>query len=377
MSDSKNFLIKHFGPGCLAGITFFDWLSLLSENGCRISPQYLGKAAFLTVSSLCSSTFRLIGNALYSRQLSRHQKSDPVFILGSWRSGTTYLHNLICLDHRFVSPNLYQTMYPSTFLVSEAWLRPALDLFVPKRRFMDNMEMGLREPAEDEMALAILSLRSNMLSWTFPRNAVHYDQFLDFREASDEDRRIWKHHLDQFVRKFTLRNGKQPLLKSPNHTARIRLILELYPRARFIHIRRNPYEVYRSLVHMASQVIPVWGLQSYPTETISDMVIETYRRLYDAFFEQVPEIPTGQFHEIAYEDLIQNPVSAIEGTYKALNLSDFHSLRRTIEQYTAGKSGYQRNRHREIPAAICEQLQAQWKQSFETWGYAKVESNPN
>ena len=30
MSDPKNFLVKHFGPGCLAGITIFDWLSLLA-----------------------------------------------------------------------------------------------------------------------------------------------------------------------------------------------------------------------------------------------------------------------------------------------------------------------------------------------------------
>lgn len=372
MSDPKNFLVKHFGPGCLAGITLFDWLSLLAENGFRISPQYLGKAAFLTASSLCSTTCRLIENAVYYRQLARHQTSDPLFILGSWRSGTTYLHNLVCLDDNFISPNLYQTMYPHSFLVSESWLRPALDLFVPKKRFMDNMEMGLREPAEDEMALAILSLRSNMLSWAFPRNAGRYDQFLDFRDATEMDRQIWKHQLEQFVRKFTLRNGKHPLLKSPNHTARIRMILELYPRARFIHIRRNPFEVYRSLVHMASQVIPVWGLQTYPVETISDMVIDTYRRLYDAYFEQVPLIPAGQLHEIAYEDLIRSPLPVLEATYHALNLGDFDLRRAAIQNYLAARSSYQRNKHVEIPAAVGEQLRVQWRQSFETWGYEQT-----
>jgi omega-hydroxy-beta-dihydromenaquinone-9 sulfotransferase len=375
MANSRNFLVQHFGPACLAGITCSDWAALLAENGFRVSPQYLGKAAFLSVSSLCTSACRLLEEAMYRKQLASHQMPAPVFILGSWRSGTTHLHNILSLDDQFVSPNLFQTMYPHTFLVSESWLRPLLDLMTPKKRFMDNMDMGLREPAEDEMALAILSLRSNMLSWTFPRNATRYDRFLDFRDVPDSDRQLWKQHLDRFVRKVTLRNGKQPLLKSPNHTARIRLILELYPNAKFIHLRRNPYDVYRSLVHMASQVIPVWGLQTYPIETISDMAVDMYRRLYAAYFEQVSLIPAGQFHEVAYEDMIRTPVPVLEQTYQALNLGDFELRRSAIEAYTITKASYQKNRHKEIPAAICEQLHSKWRQSFDAWDYPRAETS--
>lgn len=373
MAKPNNFLVEHFGPACLAGIGCSDWLALLAENGFRVSPRYLGKALFLTASSFATTIFRPLEQVFYGKQVAAQRVADPVFILGGWRSGTTHLHKVLCLDDRFVSPNLFQTMYPHTFLMSESWFRPLLDGFVPKKRFMDNMDMGLLEPAEDEMALAILTRRSNMLSWTFPRNAATYDRFLDFKDVSDDDRSIWKHHLDQFVRKVTMRSGKQPLLKSPNHTARIRLILELYPRAKFLHIRRNPYEVYRSFLHMARQVIPVWGLQSYPTETISDMVIETYRRLYAAFFEQVSSIPAGQFHEVAYEDLIQTPLPVLEQTYDRLHLGNFELIKSKVQNYIAEQSGYQRNRHTDIPAEVCEQLHVQWQQSFEAWGYEKVE----
>ena len=369
MSDSKNFLMHHFGPACLAGITGTDWLTLLAANRFRISPQYWGKAAYLTVSSLCTSTCRLLEEGLYARRLSNHALRDPVFILGSWRSGTTHLHNILCLDEQFVAPNLFQTMYPHTFLTTESWLCPLMDRLTPRKRFMDNMAMGLREAAEDEMALAILSQRSNMLSWTFPQNAERYDRFLDFRDVTASDRQIWKSHLDRFVRKVTLQNSKWPLLKSPNHTARIRLILELYPHAKFIHIRRNPYDVYRSLVHMASQVIPVWGLQTYPTETISDMVIALYRQLYSAFFEQLPLIPKSQFHELSYEDLIRSPMTVLEETYTALELGDFDLRQPAFAAYTSAKSSYQRNRHEEIPAATRDRLHDQWKPSFDAWSY--------
>ncbi len=372
MADLKKYLVEHFGPACLAGITCSDWLRLLAENGFRVSPQYWGKAAFLSASSVGTSLFRLFEEVLYANRLASQTVSPPIFILGCWRSGTTHLHNLLSLDDQFVSPNLYQTMYPHTFLVSESWLRPLLDLGTPKKRFMDNMEMGLREPAEDEMALGIMSLRSNMLSWTFPQNAGRYDRFLDFREVPESDRTIWKQTLDRFVRKVTLRNGKRPLLKSPNHTARIAMILEQYPGAKFVHLRRNPYDVYRSLVHMAKQVIPVWGLQAYPTETISDMAIDTYRLLYAAYFEQVSKIPAGQFHEIAYEELIQNPLPVLEGAYRALDLGDFESRRPTIESYLNARSGYQKNKHSDIPAPVLAQLHDQWQQSFEAWDYPRV-----
>lgn len=36
------------------------------------------------------------------------------------------------------------------------------------------------------------------------------------------------------------------ILKSPAHTARLKLLHEIFPKAKFIHISRNPYEVYQS-----------------------------------------------------------------------------------------------------------------------------------
>jgi len=36
------------------------------------------------------------------------------------------------------------------------------------------------------------------------------------------------------------------LPQSPAHTARLKLLHELFPEAKFIHISRNPFEVYQS-----------------------------------------------------------------------------------------------------------------------------------
>lgn len=363
-------LVKYFGPACLAGITLPNWLRLLAANGFRISPQYLGKAAFLSASSVCTSLVQPIESACYGRRIRELKLDPPIFILGCWRSGTTHLHNLLCLDERYSSPSLFQTMYPHTFLTSEPWLLPVLDFLTPKKRFMDNMEQNLREPHEDEMALAIMSLRSNMLSWAFPSNARRYDTFLDFQQAGSADREIWKRCFDEFVRKVTLKTGKQLVLKSPNHTARIQLIRELYPEAKFLHIRRHPYDVYRSMCHMAGKVQPVWGLQTFPPAEIPPMVVATYRRLYDAYLHQAEAVPAGSLHEIAYETLVADPVNTLRDSYERLGLGGFETYEPRLQAYLDSKAGYQKNKHADLPAEERDLLHREWGRFFDRFGYA-------
>jgi hypothetical protein len=51
----------------------------------------------------------------------------------------------------------------------------------------------------------------------------------------------------------TLRCGgcKPLLIKSPVHTARVALLLRLFPRARFVYVHRDPLTVFSSAAHMA------------------------------------------------------------------------------------------------------------------------------
>lgn len=57
-----------------------------------------------------------------------------------------------------------------------------------------------------------------------------------------------------FLRKITVRAGERRLLlKSPSHTAKVKLLLKLFPRAQFIYIHRDPYAVFSSAVNMADK----------------------------------------------------------------------------------------------------------------------------
>jgi hypothetical protein len=369
MIDFRTLLTKHAGPGFLAGITVGDWLRLLSANGFRISPRHSVRAIGVTLNAPLTSLLKIAEDALFGGAIERKPLPPPLFILGSWRSGTTYLHTLLSADQRFGCPNLYETMFPHTFLLTEGWCRPLLQLLVPRKRFMDDMKMSLAEPHEDEMALAIMTQRSNMLAWVFPERADVYDRYLTFAEATNEDRVAWKQALGWYVRKIAYSSGKQVVLKSPSHTARIKLILETFPDARFLHIRRHPYDVYRSMCHMAGEVIPHWGLQAYSRDRIPQMVTEWYARLYNGFFDQRPLIPAGQYFELKFEELAADPLPQIASAYAALGLPDFSMAKGRVEAHVAAQREYKQNKHADLEPAVREMLARTWKRCFDAWDY--------
>src|SRR5262249_13355793 len=123
------------------------------------------------------------------------------------------------------------------------------------------------------------------MGWSFPRRADHYHRYLTFREAPAGELAEWKSALTGFVRKLAVKYGRPLVLKSPGHTCRIKLLLELYPEDRFVHIHRNPYVVFQSTRHMLRAVAPWFALQRPRFDDLDDRTIRLYKEVYEVFFE--------------------------------------------------------------------------------------------
>ena len=102
------------------------------------------------------------------------------------------------------------------------------------------------------------------------------------------------------LKKLTYKYRRPLILKSPPHTCRIRLLLKVFPNAKFVHIHRNPIDVFRSTRHMTEVMLRWHELQRFPRYEIDDWIIRRYRRMCDAFFEERSLIPQGCFHEAGY-----------------------------------------------------------------------------
>ena len=327
MLDYLRIFLARYLFTLLQGVTAEDWRRLLVRHRFAVDPRYWPRAMLVTLTSLENSALARLEEWRYGRRIDAVQVRPPLFILGHYRSGTTHLHNLLSLDPQFAYPTLLQTIYPHTFLTARAMLAPFMTALMGRRRPPDNMEVAPGSPAEDEFALCAATSLSPYMGWVFPRGPAIYEKYLTFREASEEERTRWKAALTRFLKKLTLAADRPLLLKSPPRTARIRLLLELFPEGRFIHSHRHPYAVFVSTRHLWRTGPPSWQFQQPGEDDVDSQVINTYKVMYDAYFEERGLIPPGQFCEVSYEELEREPIKVVGSIYDALKLPGFASMR--------------------------------------------------
>lgn len=354
----------------LAGITAGDWWRLLRENRFEVDACYWHRAAFITLASVMNSVHRGRDERQYAAEVADVEVPPPLFILGHWRTGTTHLHNLLSLDtDQFAYANTYQVVNPHTFLTTEDVNIRRFAWMVPDRRPMDNVRLSFDAPQEDEFAPCLMTLLSPYLGVSFPRRDEYYARYLTFRDAPSHEVEAWKAALLLFLRKLTFKYRKPLVLKSPPHTARIRLLLGMFPGARFVHIHRHPIDVFQSFRHYFDTAGWHTYLQRPDVDAIDDRIIRRYTVLHDAYFEERSLIPKGQFHELRFSDLERDPVGQVRQTYEALGLDGFDRLAPKLEREVAALAGYRRNTFPPLDPLVRDRVARAWQRSFTEWGY--------
>ncbi len=366
----KDFIARHvFHP--LEGMTLGVWWALLKRRRYAIDLEHWPRALVQTAVSASNSVAARMERWRYGDRIEAARVEAPLFVLGHYRSGTTHLHNLLALDPQFAAPTFFQVLNPHTFLSTERFAAPLADRLIVRRRYQDEMALGAGVPSEDEAALCTMTGLSPYMIWYFPRGGADYDRYLTFRGVPAEEVARWGAALTTFFKKLTVRYGRPLVLKSPPHTARIGLLLGLFPDARFVHIHRDPYVVFRSTRHMIRAVQPIFRLQECPTPDGEDRIISVYTEMYDAFFAERSLIADGRICEVSYGDMEREPVGVVRSVYEALGLPGFEDLRPRLEGYLGTIAGYRKNPHDELPEPQRRRIAHEWGRSFDEWGYER------
>ncbi len=354
----------------LSGITFGKWIKLLFQNGFRISKNNWIKALFITFTSLRNSYSSFREKKIYQKKINAIElRKDPIFIIGHWRSGTTFLHNILSQDTHFAYPTLIDIKFPETIILNDAVFQKMITHSQSQKRAMDNVTVDFLSPQEEEFAIAVMTLQSSLLNWIFPKNKSYIDKYLDFKNLSTTEIKSWESIYLYYLKKITYKYEKQLLLKSPSNTGKIRLLLELFPNAKFIHIHRNPYDVFASTQKLYHTAIKNSNLDNCEYTDLDHMIIDQYQKLYDAYWEDKSLIPKENFYEVAFEDLEKDPLGTVEKIYKSLYIGDFNQVESIFKTYFAEHSNYQKNKHADIDPELRDQIKTAWHRNFEAWNY--------
>lgn len=368
-SGSKSKHYPAIAPRFWHGMLLSDWIRLVGQNHCRIHPLRLGLAFTVTGATVVNSTLRLANQAIYGRKLpSTELVDDPVFIVGHWRSGTTYLHELMSCDDRFASPSTYQCFAANHFLLSEGVIPKLLWFVMPSKRPMDNVRVGWDAPQEDEFALCSMGLPSPYLRMAFPNVPNRYLDYLDLEGVSNTELDRWKKAFLTFLKGLTLDMDKRLILKSPTHTARIGLLAQMFPRAKFLHIVRDPLAVYPSTLRLWRVLDEAQSLQIPHHRNLDAYVLEAFQKMYRAFEQGRDQLSPNQIYDIRYEELVADPARELRQAYEALDLGDFDAVAPRLTEFVGAKREYRTNRY-ELSPEVQNEVLSHWGDYASKYGY--------
>ena len=295
----------------LMGCNLKTLIKLLAVNG-LVSPNRLTQLSLILAATLSRLPFSLT-EKIWVAQSSTSLTSPPIFIIGHWRSGTTYLYNLLSRDPAFATVSPLATGLPWDFLLLAKLLRPLLEKALPSDRKIDQVAVNPDSPQEDEIALANMQSISFYHGLYFPqRFRENFNAGIFLTECSDREIEQWQTAMTYFLTKLQLQHPKRRLLiKNPVYTARVSLLRAMFPDAKFIHIYRNPYLVFQSMKNFYATLLAEMALQPYSHIAIDDVVLESYPKMMNKLLQDKADLQSNQFVDTTWK--VNNEESTISG----------------------------------------------------------------
>lgn len=345
------------------------WIRLLYENK-GVSRAKIFEAIKITFFSILATPFIILDHlAVAIKKPSLKFDDEPVFIIGHWRSGTTFLHYLMAKDPNFGFLSLYQAFIPNITTIGGKLFKKLFNPLVPGKRPQDNIEVSIDLPAEEENAISTFAMESASHSFWFPQNEKYYNTYSLFEGTTDAERKKWTKAYQRLMTKIAIAfPGKKPLIKNPHNSGRIEELLRLYPNAKFIHIYRNPLKVLPSTHLMYEKVVRTQFLQEFTEEELQDKIFYYYKSSMKKLFQEITQIPKNNLYHLKFEDFETNPLSELEVIYKQFGLTHFEEVLPLFSEYVNSKKSYKKNNHKESPIQT-ERILSECKFAFTELGY--------
>jgi omega-hydroxy-beta-dihydromenaquinone-9 sulfotransferase len=367
--DLTNNNIVTFTP--LAGYTLPNIFRLLAQNHFHISPRYTARFTYSLALSTLMTPFYIQERLKYDKTIAATKiTKDPVFIIGHWRSGTTYIHNILTRDPQFGFFTTYQTLIPALFITGEKSFKPVVEKSLPNKRPMDNADLGADLPQEDTYAIGALTPYSYYHGWCFPQHMQRYNSYVCMDHASPQAVNDWRNTYLMLLKKITMYyQGKQLILKNPDNTGKIPELLETFPNAKFIYCYRNPYSLYQSMKKFMTKVIPLYCVQTPPAwEDVEELMLSLYTQMTKKYLQDKQLIPKENLVEIRYENFLQQPLKKVEEIYTKFKINDYQKVEPLFKAYLATQKAIQTDNY-DYPDSVKKRIEDRWAFALKEYGY--------
>lgn len=334
-------------------------------------PAKPASAAMIWAAALARAPFSLVEEIVMDERLPKlDEMAPPVFILGHWRSGTTHLYNVMSKSGAwgFVPP--IATGLPWDLFGIARVFRPLLEKALPEHRYIDNIPVHPDSPQEDEIAVANMSPLSFYHGVYFPKAFAEFlSRGLFFDGCSMKEIDAWTKRFQYLMRKLYLHQGKKPLLiKNPVYTGRLAMLSRMFPEAKFVHIHRNPYEVFLSMRNFYKKLLAEFALQGYDHVDIDEAILSVYARMMAAQERDAAELPADRYLELRYAELDAEPMETLKEIHRALSIPGFDVAAPRYQAYLASVKSFEKNKF-DFPEEAAQKVEARLGAYLRKWSY--------
>lgn len=315
-----------------------------------------------------------ISEALYKKKAERLSLDQPpIFVVGHWRSGTTLMHDLFSEDPNLAYPTTFECFLPHHFLLTEGKLDRIAKGLLPKHRPQDDVPVGFDRPQEEEFAMLMLGQGSPLITMAWPRLGPADTEYLDFEGLPDEKVKSWAKAYMWFYRRLMLKHGKPLVMKTPANAARIKVLSELFPDARWVFIARNPLKVFPSTVKLWRALYSAQGLHNPPRleSWLDDYVLDIFERFTKAYERHRHLIPQENLVEIRYEDFVKDPLEAMRSIYQKLGIEGFDEAEGPMRTFLSDRSDHKVSSYR-LPKPLAKRVAERLKPFIDRYGYREA-----
>jgi len=310
---------------------------------------------------------------------------EPVFIVGSARTGSTHLLRVLARDEEaFACAKLWELMLAPSITqrkVVRALARLDGRLGNPvqgwlaawqQRAFQEADQyhtIRFDRPDEDEFNFVpIFSAIHLGFPFPFMDELVPY-AFFDSALSEGERARFMAFYRRAIQRTlYTCGPSKRYLSKSPPNSGRIGTLLETFPDAKFIYTVRDPAVAFPSMMSLFAFQWETFSdpLERYP---FRDYMLQMTQHWYRHPLEVLEGEPEGRYVVVRYEDLVGDLEGTVKGIYTGLGLEpgpgyaealveELEKARRYVSthEYCLEDVGMTREEIREVYGEVCERF---------------------
>jgi hypothetical protein len=253
----------------------------------------------------------------------RHPELDdidierPLIITGFFRTGTTFLHNVLAADPNNRVPKAWELSYPlgrlGDPLGDVAWRRAQAKFTfgfnqaaIPDQGIAHLVTADSYE--EDFFLLAMLTFWVGFAAYEYARDMLEWDMLEPYQ-----------FHKLQLKILSAQRSAKRWVLKCPWHIWNLEALMAVYPDAQIIFTHRDIAKALASHCSLSAKMASKLR-RSLDVNELGEFWLEYTRIGLDRAMESRKNIPESQIYDVRLRDLMASPMTVLEDIYSQFDL---------------------------------------------------------